>query len=320
MSAIKNFYNKLSKKQKIIIAILIAVIICLSFIKTYFPGSGLSSWRTDLNLVNSDGKNNPAFEQDLTVYFFDVGQGDCSLIKTKEKNVLIDAGNSTDSEKICKYILDSGVETVDYLFLTHPHSDHIGAASDIIDRFEVKNIVIPLIPQSLEPSDPIYFSLMKKIKERIIPLYVTSPDEKYSLGEAQLTVLGPIRESDSLNNMSLVLRLDYGETSFLFTGDCENEEELSLLNNSSQLKCDVLKIGHHGSESSTSELFLSKVKPSVAVISCGLYNSYGHPDEITLKRLSKYNVSCLRTDRNGNIVIGSDKQKLYCWFEKGKRS
>lgn len=313
------FLNKLTKTQKIIFAVIVAVFLAFSFIKTYFPSLlGLSTWNSNINLVAS-GKLNDAENKSLSVHFIDVGQGDCTLIKTDNGNMLIDTGNSIDGDNICKYLLSHNVRSVDYLVITHPHSDHYGGAVRILDLIEVKNVLMPEIDEKYYKDDEDYIFLLNKISKMKIPVFAARAGDIYKLGEAVFTVLSPISENENVNEMSAVIRLDYKDTSFIFMGDAESITEKNLLDSKFNLECDVLKIGHHGSPNASGKEFLKAVHPFVSVISCGYDNEYGHPGENVLYSLKKLDSAILRTDLNGDIVIGSDGEKLYCWFEKGKR-
>lgn len=313
------FFKKLSKSQKIALFAFLVLFLAFSFVKTYFPQLGLSSWQSNINRI-SNGKPNAAESKDLSVYFIDVGQADCILIKTSDGNVLIDAGESVTANDTCKYILGHNVSDIEYLVITHPHEDHFGGAARLLDFVEVKNVIMPEIPKALYPDDDAFDYVVDKINDKKIPVYAARKGDTYELGKAVFTVLSPSTKANNLNDLSVVLRLDYGETSFLFTGDAEKNVEKSLIRSKANLKCDVLKVAHHGSSYGTTKEFLKATKPSVAVISCGESNDYGHPAEDLLYRLKSNSVTYLRTDLNGNVIIGSDGKKLYCWYEKGQKN
>ena len=314
-----SFLKKLSVKQKIALIILVCVFLVFSVIKTYFPKVGLSSWKNDINLV-LNGKPNVAENKDLCVYFADVGQADCILIKTPDGNVIIDTGKSADAENTFRYILRHNIDKARYLVITHPHEDHYGGAARILDFVDVENIIMPQIPKSLYPDDDGFDYLVDKINRMNIPVYAARAGDTYSLGKAVFTVLSPAKDFDNLNDMSAVIRLDYGNTSFLFTGDAEKSVERYLVRHKANLKCDVLKISHHGSSTASTGEFLRAADPLLAVISSGLKNEYGHPADDVLYRLKKQSIDYLRPDLNGNIIIGSDGEKLYCSYEKGNKN
>ena len=311
-------FKALSTAKKIILISAVILFLVFAVIKYYFPQIGLSSWRKDINTV-AYGEPDEVESKDMCVHFIDVGQGDCTLIKTESGSVLIDCGNSIDGDAVSQYLLSHNVETLEYLVITHPHSDHYGGAVRLADFIEIKNVLMPEIEESVYSDERDFIYLVRKLNKMKVPFIAARAGERYNVGDALFTVLSTVNESNAVNDMSLVLRLDFGETSFLFMGDCEQDGESILVNNGSFLKCDVLKVSHHGSSKGSTKEFLAKADPLIAVISCGYKNEYGHPGEDVLYRLKKNNASILRTDLNGNIVIGSDGEKLYCKYEKGKR-
>ena len=317
MPIIKFFKNR-TKKQKIIILIVAVIILVFSILKLYFPSFNFSSWTKTINSVSKIGNTNDAEEQPLSVHFIDVGQGDCIFVKGENGSILIDTGNPEDSTKISRYLLERNVTSLDYLILTHPHADHAGGAEGIISHIEVKSIIMPRVPDELVPTAMWYSNLVKAIKANNISVYAAHAGDEYSFSDASFTVLAPVNNSDDLNDMSVIIKLVYKNTSFLFTGDAGFDEEMSVLTSGVDVKSDVLKIGHHGSRYSTSDDFFAAVSPDVAVISCGKDNKYGHPNKEITELLRMNKTPYLRTDRNGTVVIGSDGEKLYCFFERGK--
>lgn len=245
----------------------------------------------------------------LEVYFFDVGQGDSELIRLPGgENILIDAGTSSTEDELVGELRSLGAETLDLVVATHPHADHIGGMAAVIDAFDVRQVVMPRISESDTPTTKTYENLLQSIADKGLTITPAEPgDELLSSGGAVLTVLAPNGEDyGDLNNYSVVLRLTYGEDSFLFTGDAEeaSEEEMRSLN--WPLTATVLKCGHHGSETSTSPAFLDAVSPQYAVISCGVDNDYGHPDAVTLEKLEAAGAEVFRTDRQGTILASTE--------------
>lgn len=245
----------------------------------------------------------------LEVYFFDVGQGDSELIRLPGgENILIDAGTSSTEDELVGELRSLGAETLDLVVATHPHADHIGGMAAVIDAFDVRQVVMPRISESDTPTTKTYENLLQSIADKGLTITPAEPgDELLSSGGAVLTVLAPNGEDyGDLNNYSVVLRLTYGEDSFLFTGDAEeaSEEEMRSLN--WPLTATVLKCGHHGSETSTSPAFLDAVSPQYAVISCGVDNDYGHPDAVTLEKLEAAGAEVFRTDLQGSILASTD--------------
>lgn len=238
----------------------------------------------------------------LEVHYIDVGQGDAALLLTDEGAVLVDSGTGESGEKVAAYVA-ARTNTIDYMFLSHPHEDHIGGASDVIETVEVKNIIMPDMA-----ADSLTFDrLLDAVENSGASLTRARAGDTYSLDGIEIELLSPSAEDDygEANNMSIVMRADFGNTSFMFVGDAESEVERALLDRGLVRKCNVLKVGHHGSQTSSTEAFIEALSPEIAVISCGR-NSYGHPHAETLSRLREHGADIFRTDRDGTVVIISD--------------
>lgn len=243
--------------------------------------------------------------QNMLIHYIDVGQGDCILVQVNNKNLLIDSGPSSSKNKLMKYLKKIKLSNIDYVIATHPHEDHIGNMSRIIDSFNIENFYAPKISDTSKSFEDMVYSLKNKnLKINIIKRGTDNID----LGNnTNVCVFSPIKDSyDNLNNYSPVIKIEYGRTSFLFTGDAEKEVEESILCSHDDISADVIKIGHHGSSTSTSSNFLKAVNPSFAVISVGKNNVYNHPDKGTINLLTQNNVSIYRTDIDKNILLISD--------------
>lgn len=253
-------------------------------------------------------------EGNIAVHFIDVAQGDASLILTDSGEVmLIDTGDTKTKEALVAYIQNLGIESIDYLVLTHPHADHIGGAVAVLEAFTVKEV---LMPDAITDTR-IYENVLLAIEEESCTLTIPSPADTLSLGTARITILGPVKEyKNDLNAMSLVLRLDYGTTSFLFTGDAEarSEEDMLAQFSPSEFDVDVLKLGHHGSSTSSCAAFLDAVSATYAIASCGEGNDYGHPHREILTAMTERGIALYRTDRDGSIVFLSDGSSLSVSF------
>lgn len=258
------------------------------------------SIETNKNIVSDNIKG-------MNVHFIDVGQGDSILIQVNSKNLLIDSGPSASKDKLVKYLNSLKISKLDYIIATHPHEDHIGNMSYIIDNFEVLNFYAPKVNINTKAFETMVESLViKDLKIKVLKPNIKSID----LGEnTKVDVFSPIsNEYENLNNFSSIIKISYGTTSFLFTGDSEELSEKEVLTQGYDLKSDVLKVGHHGSSSSTSKRFLDAVDPYIAVISVGKDNSYGHPSQEVLSRLK--DLTIYQTDLDGNILIKSDGYSL----------
>lgn len=254
--------------------------------------------------------------QGLDVHFIDVGNADAILISCDGEYTLIDAGESIVGEKVVDYLMKQEVDRLKYVVATHPHSDHIGGIPDVLNAFTVDAI---LLSPAIHTSQA-YTDMLKTIEKKNIDAYIPQIADTYPLGKAQLTVYGPEKDwGNNLNNASLVIRLVYGTSSFLFTGDMESDAEAALIKNTKMIKSNVIKIGHHGSSTSTSKDFINKVKPEYAVISCGEANgfedaNYEHPHQTVLSRLKVYGIlnklNIYRTDEHGNVIFHTDGDTL----------
>ena len=240
--------------------------------------------------------------ENLIVHFLDVGQGDATFIQLPNGQViLVDGGESYDASSIKKYLKSNGITKIDYLVITHPHADHIGGLPTIIDMMEIGSVYMPRVSHTTQTFEKLLTSIQKK------GLQIDTAKAGVSIlstPELQIDVIAPIKSSYSnLNNYSAVIKITYGSTAFLFMGDAESLSEGQIKAN---VFADVIKVGHHGSDTSTSATFLKKVSPSYAIISVGKGNSYGHPKISVLSRLNDAGVETYRTDLQGTIVFSSD--------------
>ncbi len=237
----------------------------------------------------------------LTVHFIDVGQGDSIFIKTPEQNILIDGGNRGDT--VVNYLQALGVNKLDLVIGTHPHADHIGGLINVMERIAVDAVIDPGVMHTTVTFED-YLTL---IDEKDIEYIEGRAGMHRDLGgRAELKIVHPVSPGDHLNNASIVARVTYGDISFLFTGDAEKEAEAEMLRRDYSLQSTILKVGHHGSRTSTTREFLDTVEPKAAVIMCSRDNSYGHPHEETLNILAHARVDIYRTDQHGTIIVTTD--------------
>lgn len=242
----------------------------------------------------------------LYVHYIDVGQGDSELVCCNGEYMLIDAGEPDASDAVLEYLDALGIDRLDYLVCTHGHSDHCGGLDAVVESLEVETV----FTSPYAGDSPSYEIFTDAVYDAGLELTVPVLGESYRLGEASFSFIGPLEDYDNLNDDSLVMRLEYGDTSFLFTGDMTSKAEKDLINDGADLRCDVLKVGHHGSSGSSCYQFLYEAQPGIGVISCEKGNSYGHPHEETLSRLNDADVTVYRTDLEGSIVIFSDGMKV----------
>ncbi|WP_198402139.1 MBL fold metallo-hydrolase [Paenibacillus crassostreae] len=252
----------------------------------------------------------------LQVYYFDVGQGDSTLIRTpKDQYILIDGGNNNQGKNVVKYLESLGVKTLDVMIATHPDADHIGGLDDVLKAVDVKSVYAPKVSHTTDT----YKDFLLAVKNEGQSIKSVTKGLTIPLTDIAATFLAPVNTyGDDLNNWSAVLKVTYKNNSFLFAADAELESENDMLLDKSNLKADVLKVGHHGSTSSTSKSFIDAVKPKYAIISVGK-NNYGHPNSGILARLTNVKATTYRTDQKGTITAISDGTKITFTSTKGSK-
>ena len=290
------------KKHKGFKALFLCLIICIVF--TFIGCRGkvaLSNTEVSTTETAADIKTSK-----FSMHFIDVGQGDATLIGCDGEWMLIDAGDNTKGTAVQLYLKKAGVLKLKYIIGTHPDADHIGGMDVIITKFDCENIFLP----DKKSDSREYEELIDAINYRNYKISVPKVGEKFSLGSADFTVLGPISKAESNNNNSIVVKVKYKDTSFLLSGDAESEEEQEIVDSGADLKSDVYHAGHHGSNTSSSSEWLKKISPEYVVISCGKGNTYGHPHREVLDEFKKLGAKVYRTDEQGSIVVSSDGLKL----------
>ena len=252
----------------------------------------------------------PSEDEEMWVHFIDVGQGDAILVESGNVKILIDGGPRSAGQVVVDYLVRRGIRELDLVIGTHPHADHIGGLIEVFRQLTVNRIIDAGVPHTTVTFDD-YLTEIEKQVEAGHCMYEIPESQVLHNGALVLTVLGPERDLGSLNDNSVVCRVDFGETSFLFTGDAERAAERDLLGRGGvDLEADVLKVGHHGSRSSTTGEFLAAVSPTHAVIMAGAGNRYGHPHEEVVARLDAAGVKLYRTDIHGTVVFVSDGQTI----------
>lgn len=297
------------KKGKKINIISLVILLLLTFYVYYNDSDGLNtSISGNKNISDETVKELEDVisldNKKLSVYFLDVGQADSILIKSDDEYMLIDAGNNEDGEKLVKYLSNLGIEKFKYVVGTHAHEDHIGGMDDIIDNFDIETFYMPDVITTTKTFESVLDSLEKR------NIYFDTPKvgEILKLGNSSIEVMSVGDDEKDLNDTSIVLKLINNNICFLFMGDATSNVEKTILDK--DIKCDVLKVGHHGSRYSTSNDFLNKVSPSYAVISAGKNNSYNHPHSELLDRLNNLKINIYRTDELGTIIFSSDGEKM----------
>ncbi len=281
------------------VAVLLVLVLC---------GVGLYIFRD--RFIEEDIVANTLEDGGIVLHFIDVGQADCILIMTPEGNMLIDTGTNSSEAQLKSYLYDLEIESFEYLVLTHPHDDHIGGADMIVKEFDVENVIMTDADEDID----MYITLLSLIEDRDINVIEAVSGESFYVGECKSTVIAPNKEYeeyDEVNSTSVVLKCEFGECSVILTGDAETDSEAEMIAEYGDfLDCDILKLGHHGSKTSSSYRFLEITSPEYAVACCGTDNTYGHPASEVVYRLNLFGIQLLRTDKEGSIVFTCDGEEF----------
>ncbi len=253
-----------------------------------------------VNTANSTKTNG------FKLHMIDVGQGDSLLLECDGSYMLVDAGETDKGNKVVEYLKSQNVSKLSYAVITHPHSDHFGGMKKVLQSIPTDNIVMTEAYHTTRAWE----SLIDYIDKENFNVVFPKTNDVFNVGSCQVNVYSPDIDNDNKNNCSLVLRAVYDNMTVLLTGDAEESEENKILENGFNVQADVLKLGHHGSSTSTSSKFLEKVNPSLALISCGKNNDYGHPHKETISKLKKYNIPAMRTDLDKTVVVSLCNNKI----------
>lgn len=246
----------------------------------------------------------------MYVSFIDVGQGNCTLLRCGGKAILVDSGEVGAAQTVINYIKNLGIDELNCVLVTHPHTDHMGAMTKILYEFKIDDLIMPEIPEEIIPTNKTYEKFLTAVSDNAGNVTAAKPGETYSYGEMKLEIFAPLRDYDNLNDMSAVSRISYGDTSVMFTGDATTTVEKDLLKKNINYSATVLNVGHHGSKTSSSVAWLRAVNPKYAVICCGVNNDYGHPHSLITKRLEEFGIEYFETDLLGTIVFESDSKNF----------
>lgn len=293
--------SKKTKKQLLKIFLVIVIMLCTYLYETYFE-------EPTVNKEIEYRQENPVVinPDNLVIQYIDVGQGDCILISKNNEHVLIDAGNNEDGPLLVEYFKELGIKKFKYVIGTHAHEDHIGGIDNVINNFDLSHYYMPDVITTTKTFEDVLDALLVKNKALETPKI----GDKFKLNDAVFEVLHVGNDKSDLNNTSIVLKLTYKNTTYLFMGDATDTVERKLINEGVDLDSDVLKVGHHGSQYSSTAAFLRKVTPSYAIIQVGKDNDYDHPKQITVDKLEKLKTITYRNDIHGTIILTSDGDNI----------
>ena len=290
--------RQINKVSALLSVVLLVILLSLGLINLDFSE----------NIDNS--QNSLYFDSPLCISFIDVGQGDCSLISCNGVNILVDGGEAEYSNAVLKYLKENRIDYIDCYILSHPHSDHIGAAISILNSVECGTVFTTYFSEFNIPTSSLYENLIDAIYSNGVELVTVDAGDEFTFGDLGIEIIAPMVESDDYNDMSIVFIASYLETRCLFTGDTTKEVEYQMLEADVELDCDLIKIAHHGSTTSNTYEFINAVSPEIAIISCGKDNSYGHPHKEVVALLEEYEILYYRTDQKGTIVYYGDGKTM----------
>lgn len=293
---------------------LVAVVVLAITANTLYPFSDVLPDWSDLRAQAEDYFEEPTgpvkVDGKATVHYIDVGQGSCVLIKMDGHAILLDAGENDQGEHVTDYIRRQGIEKLDYVVASHPHSDHIGGMDVVLSNIPADHLIMPELKASIVPTTRTYEDLIRVVEEKQIDVIASEVGAEYEVGEGKITLLGPTGDFDGLNDMSVGVRFQFGETAFLYTGDMEKKAEQALLATGETLKADVYAMGHHGSKTSNDEKLLDRIDAKYFVVQAGYDNEYRHPHKEALERVLDRGGTLYRTDLNGTVIFSTDGTEL----------
>ena len=305
-----------TKKQKKFVVYTIFIVIFGIIVYT-LDFSGVTSISEIKNVFGAIDGVKPV-DSDFAVYYLDVGQSDCTIVVCDDEVLMIDCGTYNQLNTIRQSIHTLNIDKIDYMVVTHQHDDHMGSAIDLLEDLTVENFIMPKLTQSNNVTSKTYNVLINTLDGKNINKIPAQDCKSFMLGEALVEILAPTVQSNNLNNMSVVLKVTYGNTEFLFQGDAESKIENDLLCSDYDIDVDVLKTGHHGSKTSSSDKYIEATSPEIAIISSGYGNNYGHPNAMVLERLEKEGISTFTTLLDGDIAVASDGETITVYTQNSK--
>ncbi|MBR1779431.1 MAG: MBL fold metallo-hydrolase [Clostridia bacterium] len=304
---------KLRKQKSFLISLILIFLLSLGVTISEYCGG--VPWRGVSKTLGISDFSAQADSFNMAVHFIDVGKADSIYIKCNDKNILIDAGEKNTFNLVNEYLEKQNVKNLDLVIATHPHSDHIGGMPAIINEFNISKFIMPELNIEDISTAHSYEKLLRAIKSKSLNVEKPSPGSEFKLGDLTIQTLAPIKQYEGINNNSVVVKVTYKDQRFLFTGDAEKESEIDMISFNPDLSADVLKVGHHGSKTSSSSVFLAKVNPTYAVICVG-EDRYNLPKKAIVDRLKNRGIKIFRTDINGTVILATNGEYITAFTEK----
>ena len=321
--AVKKVTRRKSDRNKIIILLSFAALyavfsIVITLNEKFWKNEAIPEWHELYEMAGFSSSAYKAKDGDIAVHFIDVEQGDSALIIAGDYTVLIDAGEFSEKSKVITYIRSLDIDHLDMVIASHAHSDHIGSLSAVINEYGTDKLLMADISEEMTPVTSSFENMLDAAEDCNAEIVFVDKGDIYKLSEdCTIEILAPVNSYEDHNNYSIVCRFNYKDISFLFTGDIENLAERDIVDSGTDISADVIKIAHHGSQTSSLKVFMQAVDPDYAVISVGSPNDYGHPHKETLELLDILDIDVYRTDINGDIVFFSDGTNISVVTEKG---
>lgn len=312
----QNKLKQLIKRKDLLIILFSSIIIFSATVISIVESFGIPVWKNIFKVCAVNEFSTCADSYPMSVHVLDVGKADSIFVTCEGKNILIDAGEINIYNFVNEYLRKMKVKNLDQLILTHQHSDHVGCMSYIVEEFNVKSFMMLQLKDDIVPTFKSYERLLLALDKKKIKVEKPELGKSYTIGKMKIDILGPVFQYDDMNSNSIVIKVTYKNRSFLFTGDAGNESEKDIIYTGLDLKSDVLKVGHHGSKTATSQMFLNKVQPIYAVISVGEDRNKLPKKEI-IDRLNKNNIKTYRTDLDGTVIFATNGEDLKVFCEKG---
>lgn len=307
--------EKKGGRKKAVLAVILIWMFCLWVSAFLFHGSAKANWKKVFRFCGLGDFSDCADDSPFSLHVLDVGKADSILAECSGHFLLIDGGTPDSGANVADYLKERNVKKIDLVINTHPDNDHIGGLKTVLQTFSVKRYLCPQLPEKMVPKTQEYQAVQSALKRRGLISEHPKSGTLFTVGLIKVEILGPVKQGESTNDNSIVTRLTFGKTSFLLTGDAGFQEENSIISSGIDLKADVLKVGHHGSSTSTSQPFLEAVAPKYAVISVG-NDSSKLPRVDVSQRLKTSGITVYRTDRNGTVIFLSDGKTVRVQTQK----